>query len=143
VDAPVDEVFGFHEREDALDLLSPSFPPVRKVSATGGIRVGALVELRVGTIRWVARHTKYERNHLFIDEQIEGPFRSWVHRHEFDTSGKQTRLTDRVEYRLRGGPVVNAAFGWVVKAGLWRMFSHRHRVTRKICESHGAPAAGS
>ena len=114
IDAPVETVFGFHERPDALLLLTPPFPPVRLVSMTGGLEPGSRVELRVGFLPWVAMHTAYQRNRLFADEQIQGPFAKWVHRHEFESLGLKTRLTDRVEYLLPGGSFVNAAIGWVV-----------------------------
>jgi ligand-binding SRPBCC domain-containing protein len=135
VDAPAGVVFAFHEREDALALLSPPFPPVRVVSREGGIRPGARVDLRIGPLRWLALHTLYERNRLFVDEQIEGPFAAWVHRHEFEDLGDRTRLTDRVTFRLRGGAAVNVLFGWLVAWSLRPMFVHRHRVTRRMCEA--------
>ncbi len=134
IDAPVEEVFRFHEREDALSLLTPAFPLVQVIRRTGGIGNGARVELRVGVFRWVALHTSYEKNRLFEDRQIQGPFAKWVHRHEFEPAGTGTRLTDRIEYQLPGGPVVNRLFGWIVKPGLDNTFSHRHRVTKEICE---------
>ena len=135
VNAPVDVVFAFHEREDALPLLSPAFPPVRVVERTGGIEPGARVELRIGgLVRWIARHTAFERNRLFVDEQIEGPFRRWVHRHEFEPAGDATRLTDRITYEVPGGPLVNRAAAWLLTPGLWQMFRHRHRVTKTWCE---------
>ena len=34
--APVEVVFAFHEREDALRLLSPPFPRVRVTESIGG-----------------------------------------------------------------------------------------------------------
>ena len=136
IDAPVDDVFRFHEREDALALLTPPFPPVRLVCRKGGIDKGARVELRVGVFRWVALHTAYERNRLFVDEQIHGPFAKWVHRHEFEAAGPKTRLTDRISYELPGGTLVNLLFGWTVSLGLRNMFAHRHRVTKKVCEDH-------
>lgn len=135
IDAPVSAVFSFHDRKDALALLTPAFPPVRVVGQTGGIGVGARVELRVGMLRWTALHTAYEKDRLFVDRQLEGPFAAWIHRHEFEDLGGKTRLTDRVEYRLRGGTLVNLLFGWLVKPGLYLMFRHRHRVTREICET--------
>jgi ligand-binding SRPBCC domain-containing protein len=134
IDAPISRVFGFHEREDALALLTPAFPPVKVMARTGGIQTGATVELRVLLFPWIARHTEYRKNRLFVDEQIRGPFAKWVHRHEFEDLGSQTRLTDRVEYLLPGGPVVNALLGWMVKPGLSQMFRHRHRVTKRWCE---------
>ena len=135
IDAPIAVVFGFHERDDALPLLSPRLPPVRVVSRSGGIAVGARVELRVAWfIRWIALHTAYERNHLFVDEQVQGPFHSWRHRHEFEAVGGRTRLTDRVSYALPGGPLVNALAPLLVSPGLSLMFRHRHRVTKHLCE---------
>jgi len=139
IDAPVEAVFAFHEREDALPRLSPPFPPVRVVSRAGGIRAGARVELRIGPIRWLAVHTVYEPNVLFVDEQAAGPFASWVHRHEFERLGpRTTRLTDRVEFQLPGGALVNALLGQLVAWSLVPMFRFRHQVTKQACE---APAA--
>lgn len=140
VHAPVEEVFAFHERDDALPRLSPPFPPVRVVSRQGGIRPGARVDLRIGPIRWLALHTAYEPNRLFVDEQIAGPFASWVHRHEFEAvDARTTRLTDRVAFALPGGPIVNALLGRVVALSLVPMFRYRHRATKAACEP---PAGG-
>lgn len=137
IHAPLEEVFRFHERDDAFALLTPAFPPVRVISKSGaGIQPGTRVELRVVGFRWVALHTVYEENKLFVDEQIRGPFLKWIHRHEFETDGVSTRLTDRVEYELPGGPLVNKLLGWTLVPGLRQMFAHRHRVTRDRCERH-------
>ena len=139
IDAPPRTVFGFHEREDALPLLTPAFPPVRLISKTPGIEAGTRVVLRVGPFRWVALHTAYERNRFFVDEQVEGPFARWVHRHEFEDLGERTRLTDTVDYQLPGGRILNALFGWAANVGLQRMFTHRHAVTKRICEAASGP----
>jgi ligand-binding SRPBCC domain-containing protein len=137
INAPVERVFAFHERPDALTRLSPSFPSVRVLRKTGGLEPGSRVELRVGPFPWVALHTEYEKNRLFVDEQIRGPFLRWVHRHEFEDLGDRTRLTDRVDYRLRGGTIVEALAGGLVKRGLSRMFEGRHSATKRFCEGEG------
>lgn len=135
VHAPVADVFAFHEREDALPRLSPPFPPVRVVSRQGGIRPEARVDLRIGPVRWLALHTAYEKDKLFIDEQVDGPFASWVHRHEFEAvDATTTRLTDRVTFALPGGPIVNVLFGRLVALSLVPMFRYRHRATKAACE---------
>ena len=132
IDAPIETVFGFHERPDALLCLTPFGRIIRQ---SGGLETGARVEFRVGPLRWTARHAEYEPNQYFVDEQIAGPFAVWVHHHEFEDLGDTTRLTDRVEYELRGGPVVNQWFGWLSNLGLALLFRHRHRVMRKFCET--------
>lgn len=141
IEASVASVFDFHEREDALSVLASRFPPVRLISKTPGIEVGTRVVLRIGPIRWVALHTAYEKNRFFVDEQIKGPFARWVHRHEFEAVGNGTRLTDRINYRLPGGSIVNALLGWLPYLGLKQMFAHRHAVTRSICEEKSKPVA--
>jgi len=137
--APVETVFAFHERTDALQLLSPPFPPMRVIEKTGGIEKGSRVVLSIGGMRWVALHTAYEADHYFVDEQLEGPFQKWVHRHEFEDIGIGTRLTDRVDFVLPGGVWVNSALAWSIRLGLYQMFAWRHRVTRRACEPEPAP----
>jgi ligand-binding SRPBCC domain-containing protein len=138
IEAPVARVFAFHEREDALVLLSPPFPPMRVVEKQGGIRPGGRVVLRIGyVVTWVALHTEYERNSLFVDEQVEGPFAAWTHRHEFAAEGGRTRLTDSVRYELPGGRLANVAAAPLTAIGLSRMFAYRHRVTKRLCEARG------
>lgn len=135
LDAPIERVFAFHERPDALQLLSPPFPPVRVIRKTGGIEIGSRVELKIGPLPWTALHTAFQKNRLFEDQQISGPFARWVHRHEFETVGQQTRLTDRVDFQMPGGPLLNRLFGWAFKLSLQPMFRYRHRVTRQYCET--------
>lgn len=134
IQAPVDVVFGFHERPDALELLSPPFPPLTVLHKSGGISTGAEVHLRIGPIRWDARHTAFERNRLFVDEQVRGPFARWIHRHEFHAEGVTTRLVDRIDFALPGGALLNRLAAPFVRVGLRQMFAHRHAVTRRYCE---------
>jgi ligand-binding SRPBCC domain-containing protein len=134
IEAPLEDVFRFHEREDALRLLSPPFPPVRVIQKTGGIEAGSRVLLQVGPFQWAALHTAYEKNRFFEDQQVSGPFAQWVHRHEFHQAGSGTRLTDRIRFELPGGAWINHLLGWAVSLGLRQMFHQRHGKTKRYCE---------
>lgn len=59
------------------------------------------------TVTWRARHfgvwftmtsriTALDEPHSFVDEQVRGPFRSFVHEHTFETDGVGTVMTDTV-----------------------------------------------
>ncbi|WP_368860279.1 SRPBCC family protein [Isoptericola croceus] len=73
--------------------------------AVGGVTQG---RISLGeTVTWRARHvgiwfrmtsliTALERPHRFVDEQVRGPFRSFVHEHEFTEAAGTTRMTDRI-----------------------------------------------
>jgi len=137
VAASIGKVFGFHQREDALQLLSPPFPPLHVIRKTGGIEPGAIVKLRIGPIPWVALHTAFQQNVCFEDMQVEGPFASWKHRHAFQAVEAGTILTDTVDYTLPGGPLTGAIAAPFIHLALVRMFAHRHAVTKHYCESAG------
>ncbi|HBY60899.1 MAG TPA: cyclase [Solibacterales bacterium] len=146
--APVEALFSFHERPDAFELLTPHWSGVALVRRTGGLETGAEVEIEIplGPFRrrWLAVHTEYEKNRLFTDEQREGPFARWIHSHEFTPLGtNRSRLTDRVDLALPGGPLVNLAAALPVRLQLRRLFRYRHEVTRRHLEASAAAAAGS
>jgi ligand-binding SRPBCC domain-containing protein len=62
-----------------------------------------------------------------------GPFERWVHTHRFFADDYETIISDRVEYRLPGGRLGNAASP-VATVGFEPMFRFRHRKTKEILE---------
>ncbi|WP_341527708.1 SRPBCC family protein [Nostoc sp. UHCC 0302] len=139
INAPVEVVWNFHERPDILQLLTPPWQPVQVLRREGGLDVGAITEFRLFLgplpLTWLARHTEYEKYRLFTDEQISGPFESWIHRHEFEPQNGQTRLTDAISFSLPGGEITEFISGWLVQVQLEAMFRYRHHVTKRECES--------
>jgi ligand-binding SRPBCC domain-containing protein len=138
IQAPVEVVFAFHEKPEAFETLLPPRRAIEILRREGGLADHGEIEFRIRVflfwVRWLARHTAYEKNRFFVDEQVKGPFRRWVHRHEFQAEGGGTRLADSVDYNLPGGAAVEIAAGWAVRLGLKRMFAFRHRVTKRIAE---------
>ncbi|MEZ5352070.1 MAG: SRPBCC family protein [Bryobacteraceae bacterium] len=135
IEAPVAEVFRFHQQPGAFEQLAPAFPRVEVVHRTGaplepGSRLD--IEMSAGPLRtlWRARHTELEQDRYFVDVQDSGPFRSWTHRHLFEPAGPHTRLTDAIEFSLPGGPFIDAVAGWAVRLALTLAFRERHRITR-------------
>ncbi|KAB8318978.1 SRPBCC family protein [Tolypothrix campylonemoides VB511288] len=139
INAPVEVVWKFHERPDVLQLLTPPWQPVQVLRREGGLGKGAITEFRLFLgplpLRWLARHTQYEEYRLFTDEQISGPFDSWVHRHLFEPENGKTRLTDEISFSMPGGQPVEFVSGWLVQVQLEAMFRYRHHITKQDCES--------
>ena len=139
--ASVETVWAFHERPDALQLLLPPWEKVElevpPASLVTGTRVVARV--RVAPLVWLRSefvHVEYERLKVFADQQVRGPFKSYLHRHLFEPDGDgATRLTDRICYELPAGALGQALGGGLVRRRLERMFEFRHRVTRERCEA--------
>lgn len=138
INAPIEVVWKFHEREDILEILTPPWQPVEIVRRQGGLEVGAISEFRLILgfipITWVARHTECDKPYLFVDRQVKGPMQFWVHRHQFTPEGDRTRLTDSIDYEIPGGWVAEILLGWWVDSRLKEMFRYRHQITQQTCE---------
>lgn len=129
---PVGDVFAWHERPGALDRLTPPWEKVRVVRSTGGITDGSQVELEMQrgpvTLRWLVEHRDYERDRRFVDQQVRGPFASWVHQHRFETtSDGGTRMEDHVEWQPPLGALGALFAGPSVEGELRKGFGFRHR----------------
>ena len=138
IDADVKTVWQFHERPDILDILTPPWQPVKVIRREGGLGVGAITEFRlmllVIPVRWLAKHIECEPNKVFVDRQVEGPMKSWVHRHQFIPEEGKTKLVDSIEYEIPGGWLAEMVLGWWVDSRLKEMFRYRHEVTKRECE---------
>jgi uncharacterized protein len=140
--APARELFDWHARPGALERLSPPWESARLVRG-GGIADGDVAELRVavGPIeqRWVARHRDFIDGVQFADEQVEGPFASWLHTHRFEPIDADTcTMIDRIEYALPLGALGRAVAGGWMRRKLERMFDYRHATLASDMARHQA-----
>lgn len=132
------DVFGWHQAPDALKKLIPPWDRVtieQPPTSLGNGAIAVLV-LHTGPIkqRWVARHRDFldrgEEGGEFTDEQVSGPFASWVHRHIVRSTGPaRCVLEDRIEYAVPLGRVGEVLAGWYVRKKLQKMFDYRHAAT--------------
>lgn len=130
-------LFAFHERPDALALLSPKGGAVRVVKLPASLQVGeeAILKMGVGPFRitWLARHTAYDPPRFFVDEQITGPFRRWRHEHRIEPRPEGAALIDEIDFELPGG-ALGRALSPVIEGMLRKQFADRHAVTRREVE---------
>ena len=139
VAAPVETLWAFHERPDAFALLQPPWERFEVILPPRSLEVGTRVEVRawIGPFPTtiVAEHVAYERGKLFADRMLAGPFRSWLHRHRFESrEGGGSRLIDDIEYELPLGWLGRTFGAGLARRRLERLFEHRHRITRSFCE---------
>lgn len=135
VAAPVEQVFGFFADASNLEAITP--PELRFEMVTRGpieMGEGTRIEYRLGLygvrFGWEALISEWVPGKRFVDEQIRGPYRSWVHLHEFAREGGATVVTDRVEYELPLGRLGLIALP-LVRAQLERIFAYRRSVVSK------------
>ncbi len=127
---PVEEVFEFFSRPENLGRVSPPEMQMR-VEGPELLNLGARLTLtgrRWGvTQRVVSEITVFEPGARLADEQREGPFRRWVHAHEFEAVPGGTRVTERVEFEPPGGVLGLVMTAAVVERELRDVFAYRSR----------------
>jgi uncharacterized protein (TIGR01777 family) len=145
-DHPPGAVFDWHERPGALERLTPPWGKVEVLGRSGGIRDGAVVDLRIhrgpASFRWVLRHRDYVRGEQFRDEQVSGPLKRWVHTHRFrPRDGGGTVLEDEIEVELPLGAAGAALGPAFLEAELGRLFRFRYRRLFTDLARHAEQAA--
>jgi len=141
----VDDVYAWHARPGAFERLTPPWERVEILEQAGGFDDGGRTVLRVraglASLRWVAVYRDHLPGRRFVDEQVEGPFAHWVHRHEFAPEGAGTRVTDRIEYAPPYGWAGAAADLWLVRPRLHRLLAYRHTLLEHDLAAHARFAA--
>jgi hypothetical protein len=122
-----------------LSLLIPPWESARVIQPAKISDVGAeaIIETKIFgpiKVRWTARHTLYDPPRIFEDVQVEGPFRSWRHRHVVEAHAEGAVLRDVIDYEPPLGFFGRALVPRLVQRRLQKLFDYRHEVTRNWCE---------
>ena len=86
VNAPLDEVFAWHERPGALPRLLPPWQPLKVAQEASSLVDGQAVLRLPGGVRWVAQHSDDDPPRRFVDELVSLPLH-WRHTHTFEAIG--------------------------------------------------------
>lgn len=124
---PIEDVFAFFSEAENLEDLTPPLLNFRILSPRPiemyeGTKIDYRLRIHGIPLRWRSEITVWEPPHRFIDEQLRGPYRKWVHEHRFIPEGEGTRVEDHVEYAVLGGTLIQRFF---VEPDLKRIFAFR------------------
>ncbi len=133
---PVREVFSFFSDVENLQRITPPELVFQIMTSTPlKIVEGTVIDYRLCLFgvpfRWRARIPVWDPPLRFVDEQIKGPYHTWIHLHAFEMEDGGTRMTDRVQYRLPGHPLAGVLLP-LVRRQLNRIFEYRARTIQRI-----------
>lgn len=131
---PRAEVFAFFGEARNLQAITPEFLNFEVLTpAPIVMRAGTLIDykLRVRGIplRWRTLISAWEPPHRFMDEQLRGPYRQWVHEHTFEERDGGTLARDLVRYSVFGGALVDRLF---VRRDVEKIFAHREKRLKEL-----------
>jgi len=134
----VEEVFAFFADAGNLELLTPPWLKFEIMTPRPiEMRVGALIDyriwLRIVPMRWRTEITAWEPPFRFVDEQLRGPYRQWIHEHTFEQIGDEVAVRDFVRYAVPGGPgIERIAHAVFVQPDIKRIFGYRVDAMRRL-----------
>lgn len=143
VPAPVAETFAYFGDAAHLESLTPPWLHFGIVTPLPvEICEGALIDYRLRLhglpVHWRTCITNWQAGAEFTDEQLQGPYARWVHRHTFRAERGGTRLGDRVEYALPLDPLSRPVQSLYVRPLLERIFDFRGDVILRTFR-HASP----
>ncbi len=128
-----EELFSFFADAANLETITPPWLNFKILTpAPIEMREGALIDYRLLIhglpIQWRTRISAWQPPHFFVDEQLRGPYRQWIHQHMFDPSDGGTLVRDLVHYAVLFDPVVHR---WFVRPDIEKIFRYRSDQLRK------------
>ena len=131
---PREEVFAFFGEARNLQAITPPFLNFTVLTpAPIEMRAGTLIDykLRVRGIplRWRTLIREWEPPFRFVDEQLRGPYRQWIHEHTFTEHDGGTLARDVVRYSVFGGALVNRLF---VRGDVEKIFAYREKRLKEL-----------
>ena len=136
VRAPLARVAEFHSRAASLAVLTPIIVRLHRAPAIqrAGDEVDFTMWLGPLPIHWLARIDSVSETD-FVDRQVSGPFRQWVHRHTFTPiDAGETVVIDEVQASLKPH-----WFWGTVGLSMWMalplLFAYRGWKTRRALET--------
>ena len=133
---PQDKVFEFFSNAKNLDSITPGWLDFRIITKIPvDMQAGTLLEyqlkLKGVPVHWITEICEWDPPHRFVDRQLKGPYRKWIHTHRFDQKDGGTFVRDEVEYEIPGWifePLINRFF---VGPDLKRIFAYRRNELQK------------
>jgi ligand-binding SRPBCC domain-containing protein len=142
IELPRSKVFDFFSKAENLEKITPpdlGFNIITPQPIEMG--KGTIIEYRISLsgipMGWKTLISKWDPPNEFIDEELSGPYKQWIHKHTFFETGPNTTLIkDEVRYRLPFEPFGDVAH-FFVERQLRHIFDFRETAVNEYFRNGG------
>lgn len=130
VNRTIEEVFSFFSNAENLQRLTPEELDFRiltplPVIMSKGTLIDYKIKLSGIPFKWLTEITAWEPPQRFVDTQLKGPYKIWIHEHLFIPNGGKTTVKDIVEFVPKGWIFEPVIFRLFVRKKLEQIFDYR------------------
>ena len=134
---PRRQVFDFFADAGNLERITPPQLNFQIITQQPfEIKKGTLIDYRLKLrglpMTWRTEISVWEPPYKFVDQQLSGPYKQWIHTHTFTEIGpEETLIEDEVRYRLPLEPLGDIAH-FIVKHELAQIFDFRQKAVAEL-----------
>ena len=130
---PPSDVFPFFGDAANLEAITPTWLHFKTLTpAPIEMKAGTLIDYQIRVhgfpCKWRTRISVWEPPYRFVDEQIRGPYRQWIHEHQFEAKRGGTLVRDSVRYAVPFDFLIHA---WLVRPDIEQIFLYRSTALQK------------
>lgn len=137
INRPLKEVFDFFSKAENLNEITPPDMQFQILTPLPiNIQKGTLIDYKIKVngipFRWKTVISTWEPPYRFVDEQLKGPYNTWIHEHTFEERDGKTHMKDVVKFKSPGWilePLINVLF---IEKKVKGIFEYREKMLNEF-----------
>lgn len=138
----LERVFGFFSKAENLNKITPkkfNFQFITPLPII--IQQGTIIDYKLNIynipVHWRTEISVWQPPHRFVDVQVKGPYRKWIHEHLFAAVPEGTRMIDSIQYSLYGGIMTPLLNKILVRRDIQNIFNFRQKKLASLFSENG------
>ncbi len=133
---PINEVFTYFSEAKNLEKITPPWLNFKITGqSTPEIQNKTQIYYKLSIhgvpVRWQTSIERWEPGVRFIDTQVKGPYKKWVHEHQFFAVPGGTLMLDHVTFQIPGRSLGKFILGPWIKGDIQKIFHYRKKIIQE------------
>ena len=134
----LEDAWAFFSNPNNLNLITPDKMHFRTISEVPDVmHEGLLIRYKIRPMMlipmtWVTEIGTVRHQISFTDRQLKGPYKTWIHEHQFEEKDNGVLMTDRLTYDIGMGFIGKLAGYFWVDRKVAEIFEFRRKKLQEL-----------